>query len=76
MCVWTQSKRERERERERERRERNAVNSGHYVLPATPKGSAHTSLGPKCNFSAKRANLQYLIFIFDYMSILLGRVFQ
>ena len=23
-----------------------AVNSGHYVLPATPMGSAHTLLGP------------------------------
>ena len=24
----------------------NTVNTGHYVLSATPKGSAHTSLGP------------------------------
>ena len=26
--------------REEERREKNAINSGHYVLPGTPKGSA------------------------------------
>ena len=28
------------------RRENTAVNSGHYILPATPNGSARTSLGP------------------------------
>jgi hypothetical protein len=26
--------------------EKNAVNSGHYALHATPKGSIHTSFGP------------------------------
>ena len=30
----------------REKEEKHAVNSGHYVLPATPKGGAHNSLGP------------------------------
>ena len=33
--------------RERERKDKNAVNSDHYVLLATPKGSTCTSLGPK-----------------------------
>ena len=32
---------------ERRKREKNAINSGHYVLPAMTKGSAHNSLGPK-----------------------------
>jgi hypothetical protein len=31
---------------EEERKNNNAVSSGHYILPATPKGSARTSLGP------------------------------
>jgi hypothetical protein len=30
--------------------EKHAINSGHYVFPATPKGSARTSLGPKCTY--------------------------
>ena len=28
------------------RKKNNDVNSGHYVLPVTPKGSARTSLSP------------------------------
>ena len=32
---------------DREKKYKNAVNSGHYVLPAMPKRSACTSLGPK-----------------------------
>jgi hypothetical protein len=36
------------REAERKKRERKKmINSGHYVLPAMNKGSAHTPLGPK-----------------------------
>ena len=34
-------------EKKPDRRERkNAVYNGHYILPAMPKGSSHTSLGP------------------------------
>ena len=41
---WEKSNRDREKKiGEGE----NAVNSGHHVLPATPKGSACTLLGPK-----------------------------
>ena len=35
---WSRKKKERER--------KNAVKRGHYGLPATPKGSAHTALRP------------------------------
>ena len=38
--------------RKKERgKEKNAINRGHYVLPATPKGNARTSLGPINNKS-------------------------
>ena len=30
----------------KDRKRKDAVNSGHYLLPATPKGSARTSVGP------------------------------
>ena len=46
-----------EKEREKSKREKNGVNSGHYVLPATPKGSAHTLLGPNSkDFSYENQN--------------------
>ena len=32
--------------RGREIERENAINSGHYILPATSKGSAHPPLGP------------------------------
>jgi hypothetical protein len=35
------------KERKKERKRRNAIISGHYFLPATPKGSARSLLGPK-----------------------------
>ena len=35
------------RDKKRGEREQSAVNRGHYVLLATPKGSASTSPGPK-----------------------------
>ena len=31
-----------------EKKKKNAVNSGHYVLPAMPKGSARTLCGSTC----------------------------
>ena len=34
------------RKRKKKEREKKVGNSGHYVVPAIPKGSAHTSLGP------------------------------
>ena len=37
----------REKEREKEEKKKNADNSGHYVLSATPKDSTCSSLGPK-----------------------------
>ena len=33
-------------ERKKKKERENAVNRGHYVLPAKPKSSIHTSLGP------------------------------
>ena len=33
-------------ERSEKQREKNAIKSGHFVLPATPKGSISTLLGP------------------------------
>ena len=30
----------------REEKKKNTVNSGHCILPATPKGTAHNSFGP------------------------------
>ena len=36
---------EREKEREKEQEGKDAVNSGHYILPATPRGSTHTLCG-------------------------------
>ena len=34
----------------KKRRRKNAVNSGHYILSATSKSSAHTPLGPILSF--------------------------
>jgi hypothetical protein len=35
----------------KDERERNAIDIGHYVLPATPMGSACTLLGPMVVFA-------------------------
>ena len=32
--------------RKKEEKKKSCCNNGHYVLPATPKASTHTSLGP------------------------------
>ena len=42
----TPSGRKDEKKEEKREREKNIGNSGHYVVPAMPKGSAHTSLRP------------------------------
>ena len=56
------------RKKERERRERkNAVNSDHYVLSATPKGSAQTLLGAIKCFAKKVQNVMYELNIVNKM---------
>ena len=34
-----------------EKKKKNDVNCGHYLLPETPKGNAHNSLGPEVSSS-------------------------
>ena len=39
----------------RKRERKNAIKSDHFVLPATPKGSVHTLLGPNKTKRGKEA---------------------
>ena len=40
--------------REKKKKRNNTIKSGLYILPAMPKGSERTPLGPTNNFSAQR----------------------
>ena len=51
------------------KKEKNAVNSGHLVLPTAPKGSARTLLGPTCSQVSMLVTMHVNIVVYIYIGV-------